>query len=374
MGGGMSSAKPKAKSSVQDEAKSFVSKIGALKVLMRKQSSRDAFITFLKDCKDYTSVIFIDFYMDIEEIHRINMNQLQVRSKVLVDKYKEKVKDKLLSHGARQILGSLGSLAKVDDWESMKIQEILNVFSKSQTEVFGSLVGEFEKFVHSDAYLKWQKDEQVNEKGRLVRENSKGVTRAPSCSAAYPTVLIADDSSVTAKIASYSLQNDGHKCFTSRNGIDALEQLKSKIFDIALVDMNLPEMNGNELVTQFREYEKDCLNKAKATMSTSSLMGITRGTGSSNNIPSTGSSKAGSFKDAKPMRTKKMIIVGMSVSDDEVTKNLALESGMDGFFHKPFSLFQFLETMNQIIEKEKEVVTTTDVATTILDGAQPKSS
>ncbi len=65
-------------------------------------------------------------------------------------------------------------------------------------------------------------------------------------------VLIVDDSLVTRGQLSRLLQADGHTTEEAANGPDALTQVDAHCFDVAVVDVNLPAMNGLQLIQQFR--------------------------------------------------------------------------------------------------------------------------
>ena len=64
-------------------------------------------------------------------------------------------------------------------------------------------------------------------------------------------VLIVDDSSTMRKIVHRSLRQSGIELdgvLEASNGKEALDVLKSEEVDIILTDINMPEMNGLELI------------------------------------------------------------------------------------------------------------------------------
>lgn len=69
-------------------------------------------------------------------------------------------------------------------------------------------------------------------------------------------VLIVEDSPTSLKLMERMISNLGHKVSTAVNGIDALEMLRSETFDIVLMDINMPLMNGLQASHEFRKLER----------------------------------------------------------------------------------------------------------------------
>ena len=46
------------------------------------------------------------------------------------------------------------------------------------------------------------------------------------------------------------LESEGFKVDTFQNGLEALEALESKSYDLGLFDIKMPKMDGNELLSQ----------------------------------------------------------------------------------------------------------------------------
>jgi len=70
-------------------------------------------------------------------------------------------------------------------------------------------------------------------------------------------VLVAEDDDVNAQFMQSVIENAGHQLCLVRNGKQALEQLKQQSFDIALVDLRMPELDGFGLVKEWRKTEKE---------------------------------------------------------------------------------------------------------------------
>ena len=66
-------------------------------------------------------------------------------------------------------------------------------------------------------------------------------------------VLLAEDLDDARRPLKYLLEADGHLVVEADNGPDALSLLLSEPFDLALVDIGLPGMNGYEVARQLRQ-------------------------------------------------------------------------------------------------------------------------
>ena len=65
--------------------------------------------------------------------------------------------------------------------------------------------------------------------------------------------LIADDSSTVRKFVGFALKSMGIEVVTASDGMDALEKLTSENFDIIITDLNMPYVDGYELISSIRE-------------------------------------------------------------------------------------------------------------------------
>jgi CheY-like chemotaxis protein len=66
-------------------------------------------------------------------------------------------------------------------------------------------------------------------------------------------ILLVDDIEVNRKIASLMLKKLGYQADFATNGIEAIEALKNKSYDIVLMDIEMPEMDGIEATKIIRE-------------------------------------------------------------------------------------------------------------------------
>ena len=66
-------------------------------------------------------------------------------------------------------------------------------------------------------------------------------------------VLVIDDEESLRDLLQLALREGGYAVETARDGLDGLEQLKSKKFDLVLLDVWMPRMNGLELLTELQQ-------------------------------------------------------------------------------------------------------------------------
>jgi CheY-like chemotaxis protein len=488
--------KPHSKgTSIQDDARSFRSKVGALKMLIRTAT---AFESILKYLNQHGRGDYLICYRDMEEIKGLDDDQMVSRTAALIWRYKT-------SYDAVRANRQIADTIEYRIWECFgKLRQLdianapENVVKKyliiAQNEIMARLVDPFDDYLLSPNYKEWQESQIEAEKQRrqisrqvsrdnsigfgheyssstsnLDAANSRGTTlnlrinsqspmtslhvniptsaqdniTTPSlvsedfaiCAADYPDVLIVDDSLVTLKITGLTLQRDGHNVERAANGQIALQLMKSRPYDVVLIDCNMPVMDGFEAVRLFREHEQSINHPAlfrfprrpgtrqhdpNAIMegdeagedvsdisdsddeiygedsapprslparpanshSQSLLLTFPHSAGSSltaanrRNIPpvETGQQPNQGERQMRRALTNEhyhQLIIGMSTSIDDETRERALKAGMDFFLPKPFTLQKFIETLRQSRElkykqwqqtKEGLVVATGNVA------------
>jgi two-component system sensor histidine kinase/response regulator len=69
-------------------------------------------------------------------------------------------------------------------------------------------------------------------------------------------ILLAEDNAVNQMLARRLLEKKGHTVVTANNGLEALAILETESFDAALMDMQMPEMDGFEATQAIREKER----------------------------------------------------------------------------------------------------------------------
>ena len=76
--------------------------------------------------------------------------------------------------------------------------------------------------------------------------DSAAEVTAPEAAAATQSlrILLAEDSLVNQKLAVGLLTRRGHRVFVANNGREAVAALKAQTFDLVLMDVQMPEMDG----------------------------------------------------------------------------------------------------------------------------------
>ncbi len=126
---------------------------------------------------------------------------------------------------------------------------------------------------------------------------------------AHPlNVLLAEDGVVNQKVASGLLNRRGHRVHIANNGREAVELLKQQPFDVVLMDVQMPVMDGFEATRAIRELEQR----------------------TGGHIP----------------------IIAMTASAMKGDRERCLQMGMDGYISKPISsaeLYHVLETLTRTV-------------------------
>ncbi len=68
-----------------------------------------------------------------------------------------------------------------------------------------------------------------------------------------PSILIVEDDRNIAETLSAILQHNGYNTDTAKNGQEAIEKSKAHFFNLALLDIKLPDMEGTKLLTTLHD-------------------------------------------------------------------------------------------------------------------------
>ncbi|MDD6262386.1 MAG: response regulator transcription factor [Clostridiales bacterium] len=69
-------------------------------------------------------------------------------------------------------------------------------------------------------------------------------------------ILIVDDEKLLVKGMKFNLENEGYEVDTVYNGEDALELAHKTVYDLIVLDLMLPKINGLEVCKKIREFSK----------------------------------------------------------------------------------------------------------------------
>src|SRR5215210_5312787 len=105
-------------------------------------------------------------------------------------------------------------------------------------------------------------------------------------------ILLVDDEQALQTLLTYPLRKEGYEVVAARDGREALDRFAEKRFDLVVLDIMLPKLDGIEVCRRLR---------------------------SRSQVP----------------------IIMLTAKDDEVDKVLGLEMGADDYITKPFSVREF---------------------------------
>ncbi|RIK75689.1 MAG: hypothetical protein DCC68_20815 [Planctomycetota bacterium] len=150
-------------------------------------------------------------------------------------------------------------------------------------------------------------------------------------------VLLAEDSLVNQKLATGLMQNHGHRVTVANNGQEALDAIASDRFDLVLMDVQMPVMDGLSAVRAIRQQEK----------------------GTTRHLP----------------------IIALTAHAMKGDRELCLSAGMDDYVTKPVragELFQAIESIlgEQAVlgESVPDAETTLETGQTMTPDAAPASA
>jgi DNA-binding NtrC family response regulator len=67
-----------------------------------------------------------------------------------------------------------------------------------------------------------------------------------------PRILVVEDEASLADVLRRVLERSGHEVRVAATGLEGARQYREQAADLALIDIHMPEMDGLELLVQFR--------------------------------------------------------------------------------------------------------------------------
>lgn len=124
-------------------------------------------------------------------------------------------------------------------------------------------------------------------------------------------VLLAEDNSVNQLLAATLLRKRGHKVDVVGNGTEAITALAAQRFDLILMDVQMPEMDGFEATAAIRDHER----------------------GSSQHIP----------------------IIAMTAHAMKGDRQRCIDAGMDGYVAKPITAQELFQAIDELVLSTKDL-------------------
>jgi CheY-like chemotaxis protein len=398
-----------------DQLATLRANIGGIKMLAKCDDSRRAFLLYLKSAGDLDKLLSL--YLALAEIKALDKDNLCSRTSGILwrckseyDEFKARFAEEELNNRKRHdkrckrgkgaiqsvVWDCLGRLRSADI-KNCPEKDLLNLIAVSQEKVLQKLIQPFEGYLKSEFYQQWQREKL--DKAKQKPSSSKGLNgflhQTPTCSDIYPQVLVVDDSPVCIKLVGRSLETDGHLVDRAINGEVALNLMKTQEYDVVLIDINMPILDGYETVRLFRQFEKlnrdishlvsevsslsddfyppvndDCyappnrfLNPNKVVPTQDDVLSLDDSFEQATpHMPSPCDGTATLTKESLLTNDQNhsfkikvraipeyhnQFIIGMSSSVDDDTKMKAIACGMDYFLPKPFTIVKFMEAIRE---------------------------
>jgi two-component system chemotaxis response regulator CheY len=83
------------------------------------------------------------------------------------------------------------------------------------------------------------------------------VTRIEQVAASLPRVLVVDDSSLVRLYYRDVLEKSGFDVDQAMNGVEAMERVLAQPFDLLVVDVNMPKMDGFSFLRELRRSKSE---------------------------------------------------------------------------------------------------------------------
>ena len=116
------------------------------------------------------------------------------------------------------------------------------------------------------------------------------------------TILLVDDEDAVQKLLAYPLERDGFRVVQARDGEEALARFSEERFDLVVLDLMLPKLDGLEVCKRLRAESE---------------------------VP----------------------IIMLTARDDELDKVIGLELGADDYITKPFSIREFRSRVRALLRR-----------------------
>ena len=109
----------------------------------------------------------------------------------------------------------------------------------------------------ADSGVSVQPAEEVED---LTSQVQSAVSAAPPSATRSLRILVAEDNPVNQRLVVRLLEKRGHQPLIAHNGREAVSLLMTEHFDLALMDVQMPEANGFEATQEIRNYEAQILS------------------------------------------------------------------------------------------------------------------
>ncbi|WP_088891062.1 response regulator [Leptolyngbya ohadii] len=134
-------------------------------------------------------------------------------------------------------------------------------------------------------------------------------------------ILLAEDTAVNQKVALLLLKKLGYRADVASNGLEVIEALQRQPYDVVLMDVHMPEMDGLEATRQIRQ---------------------NWGSGQFSSHGRQPESSDSNLTTARPL-----YIIAMTANAMRGDRDICLAAGMDGYISKPVQLEELAQALWQ---------------------------
>ncbi len=136
-------------------------------------------------------------------------------------------------------------------------------------------------------------------------------------------VLLVEDNKINQELARIVLENSDHRVKVANNGIEALKMMAEDDFDVVLMDVQMPQMDGLTATTIIRQCEKGQTGKREETREIEARL-------------------------VKQLNGRHIPIIAMTANAMSGDRQKCLNAGMDDYLTKPFMPKDLYKTLNRL--------------------------